>query len=346
MAKKQQKRIIRIVLLVGTIVSLFFVPWPLLKAWILPLPDTIQEQLDEALGHGFDGIIVYVDQAGEPPAFYAAGWKNRENQIPADPHALFKIASISKLYDAVAITKLVADNRLSLDKTLADYFPELVGEIENAEQITLLMLVQHRSGIPNLTDTPNFWTDPPQSREEALERVLDLPANFEPGEDYEYSNTNYLLISELIEKELGYSNFQYIREEILIPLGLKNTFASIHEVDMDDLMSGYYIGVEEDIKTVDYASMVATAEDVGIFLCALNDGSLLDKKEQEIYSSIYEYEHTGLIPGYQSIAKYHKDIDTVVIQFVNTTDFDGYIWSISEIVYKRIVKILRRKKSA
>lgn len=346
MAKKQQKRIIRIVLLVGTIVSLFFVPWPLLKAWILPLPDTIQEQLDEALGHGFDGIIVYVDQAGEPPAFYAAGWKNRENQIPADPHALFKIASISKLYDAVAITKLVADNRLSLDKTLADYFPELVGEIENAEQITLLMLVQHRSGIPNLTDTPNFWTDPPQSREEALERVLDLPANFEPGEDYEYSNTNYLLISELIEKELGYSNFQYIREEILIPLGLKNTFASIHEVDMDDLMSGYYIGVEEDIKTVDYASMVATAEDVGIFLRALNDSSLLDKKEQEIYSSIYEYEHTGLIPGYQSIAKYHKDIDTVVIQFVNTTDFDGYIWSISEIVYKRIVKILRRKKSA
>lgn len=342
MNKKQLQRILRIVLPIGTAVSLFFVPWTLLLAWIRPLPDTVEEQVNAALGHGFDGIVVYVDEGGKAPAFYAAGWKNRENKVPADPHALFKIASIDKLYAAVAVTKLVADNRLPLDKTLAAYFPELVGRIENAGRITLRMLVQHRSGIPNLTNTPNFWTDPPKNSDEALARVLDLPANFEPGKDYEYSNTNYLLISKLIEKELGYEEFQYIREEILEPLGLKNTYASIHEVNMDDLMSGYYVGVEEDIKTVDYGSMVATAEDVGIFLRALNDGSLLNENEQEIYSSLYEYNHTGLIPGYQSIARYHRDINAVVIQFINTTDFEGNTWSLSEIVYKRIVKILKR----
>jgi hypothetical protein len=93
-----------------------------------------------------------------------------------------------------------------------------------------------------------------------------------------------------------------------------------------------------------YGSMLATAEDVGIFLRALNDGSLLNKEEQEIYSSIYKYNHTGLIPGYQSIAKYYKDIDTVVIQFTNTTNFDGYNWNLSEIAYNRIITILRRKK--
>jgi hypothetical protein len=90
--------------------------------------------------------------------------------------------------------------------------------------------------------------------------------------------------------------------------------------------------------------MIATAEDVGIFLRALNNGSLFDEGEQEIYSSIYKYDHTGLIPGYQSIAKYHKDIDTVVIQFNNTTNFDGYEWSIAEINYNRVVKILRKQK--
>ena len=164
MTKKQTKRIIRIVLLVGTIISMFFVPWILVRAWIAPLPDTVQEQLNEAIGYGFDGMIVYVDQEGKAPAFYAAGWKNREKKIPADPHSLFKIASISKLYDAVAITKLVHDGRLSLDRTLADYFPELVGRIEYADKITLRMMVQHRSGIPNLTDTPNYWTNPPKSR--------------------------------------------------------------------------------------------------------------------------------------------------------------------------------------
>lgn len=333
-------------MLIGTVASMFFVPWVLLGAWIAPLPDTVQEQVDEAIRHDFDGIIVYVDQGGKEPAFYAAGWKNREKKIPADPNALFKIASIGKLYDAVAITKLVSDKRLSLDKTLADYFPELVGGIENAERITLRMLVQHRSGIPNLTNTPNFWTDPPKSSEEALKRVLGLPANFEPGEAYQYSNTNYLLLSELIGKVVGYHKFQYIQQEVLVPLGLKNTFGSIHDVDLNRVMSGYYVGVEEDIKTTDYGSMLATAEDVGIFLRALNDGSLLDEEEQEIYASLYEYNHTGLIPGYQSIAKFHKDIDTVVIQLVNTTNFDGYTWSLGEIVYNRIVKILRRGKNS
>ena len=346
MTKEKTKQILRIVLPVATIISLFFVPWILVKAWILPQPDTVQEQVNETIGYGFDGAIVYVDQAGQPPGFYAAGWHERKNKVPADPHALFKIASIGKLYDAVAITKLVNNQRLSLDKTLADYFPDLVERIEYADEITLRMLVKHRSGIPNLTDTPNFWTDPPKSSEEALERVLDLPANFKPGEDYEYSNTNYLLISELIKKVLGYSHQQYIKEEVLAPLGLKNTFGSIHEVNMDDLMSGYYVGVEDDIKTVDYGSMVATAEDVGIFLRALNDGSLFDEGGQDIYSSLYEYEHTGLIPGYQSIAKYHKDIDAVVIQFMNTTDFEGNNWYLSEIMYNRIVKILRENTSS
>jgi hypothetical protein len=80
---------------------------------------------------------------------------------------------------------------------------------------------------------------------------------------------------------------------------------------------------------------------VGIFLRALNDGSLLNDSEQTIYSSIYEYEHTGLLPGYGSIAKYHKDIDTVVIQFVSTSG--GYTWNLSEIVYGRIIKILHSK---
>jgi CubicO group peptidase (beta-lactamase class C family) len=290
-------------------------------------------------------MIVYVDPAGQPPEFYAAGWNDRDNEIPADPHALFKIASISKLYDAVAIAKLVNDNRLSLDKTLADYFPELVGRIENAEKITLRMMVQHVSGIPNFTNTPNFWTNPPGTNQETLALVLDSPASFAPGEGYEYSNTNYLLISEIIEKELGYGKFQYIEAEILIPLKLTNTFGSLAGVNIDDVMSGYYVGIEEDIKTADYGSMIATAEDVGIFLRALNDGSLFNNGEQDIYSSIYVYDHTGLIPGYQSIAKYHADIDTVVVQFVNTTNFSGYTWSIGEIVYGRIVKILRRNQN-
>ncbi len=344
MIKKQRTFIIRILLFIGTIVSLYFVPWPLVKAWLSPLPKSVQEQVNKATDYGFDGIIVYVDEGNKKPAFYTSGYKNRENKIPADPNSLFKIASVSKLYTAVAITKLVNDGRISLDKTLSDYFPELAGRIENANKITVRMMVQHRSGIPNYTDAKNYWVHPKETEQERLELVLDLPANFEPDTNYEYSNTNYLLLSRLIEKVTGDSKFQYIKKVILEPLDLNDTYGSIHNVNLNDVMSGYYVGYENDLKTDDAGVMLATAEDLGRFIRALNNGSVFkDKKEQEIYTSIYKYEHTGLIPGYQTIAKYHKDIDAVVTQFTNTVDFDGYNWSLSEIMYSRILKIIRNK---
>ncbi|WP_111683065.1 serine hydrolase domain-containing protein [Winogradskyella tangerina] len=341
MKKNRAKQIFRIILLLGTAISLYFVPWILVKAWILPLPDTVQEQVNEAIDHGFDGMIVYVDEAGKPPAFYTGGWKNRENKIPADPNSLFKIASISKLYTAVALTKLVKADKLSFDDTLADYFPELVGRIENAKEITLKMMVQHRSGIPNFTDNPAYWENEQENGKNALEFALDLPASFKPDQGYEYSNTNYLLLRQIMDNVLGYNHHEYIKENILIPLELNNTFFSLSEVVLDDVMSGYYVGYDKDFKANEYG-MLATAEDVGTFLRALNDGSVFNDGEQDIYP--YEYDHGGLVIGYQSLAEYHKDIDTVVVQFINTTDFNGYEWNLSEIVINRIVKILKKQK--
>lgn len=331
---------------VAIICTVAFTPWVIVWAWLAPLPDTIQEEVDGAIAHGLDGIIVYVDQTGKAPAFYAAGWKNRENQVPADPHALFKIASISKLYIATAAAKLVNNQSLSLNATLADYLPELAGRIEYADQITLRMLLQHRSGIPNFTDDPEFsWSKPYTDTRETLALVLDEPADFKPDSRYRYSNTNYLLIGNILDKTLGYSHRQYIKREILTPLGLTHTYGLLSEADFGKVVSGYDTKYDGDLKGLDYinpgGSMIATAQDVGIFLRALNDGSLLNDDEQAIYSSIYEYEHTGLLPGYQSIARYHKDIDTVVVQFVNTSG--GVTWTVSDIVYNRIVRILRRQ---
>lgn len=344
MNKNKSKRIIRILLFLGTIISLYFVPWHIVNAWIKPLPNTVQEQVDKSADYGFDGIIICVNKTGNQSEFYTSGYKNRENKIPADLNVLFKIASVSKLYNAVAIAKLTRDGKLSLDKTLSDYLPELKDRIEYSDKITLRMLVKHRSGIPNFTDTYMYWVAPKETENEQLALVLDKPANFKPDEDYEYSNTNYLLLGRIMNRVLGYNKFEYIQKQILNPLNLKHTFGSIQDVNIDDVMSGYYVGYETDLKTDNVGSMLATAEDLSKFIRALNDGSVFrDKKEQEIYSSIYKYEHTGLIPGYQTIAKYHKDLDAVVIQFTNTVNFDGYNWNMSEIMYGRIVKILKKK---
>ena len=160
MTKKRTTQLIRILLLIGTIISLYFVPWPIVKAGLTQLPKTVQEQVDKAPDYGFDGIIVCVNKKGNQCKFYTSGYKNRETKTPADPNSLFKIASVSKLYSALAITRLVCDGKLSLDETLAHYFPELEGRIENATKITVRMMVQHRSGIPNYTDTKNYWVNP------------------------------------------------------------------------------------------------------------------------------------------------------------------------------------------
>jgi len=70
---QKQKRIIQIARIIGPLVGIFclvaFTPWDIIWAWITPVPDTVQEQVDDAIGHGLDGMIVYVDKAGEPPAF-------------------------------------------------------------------------------------------------------------------------------------------------------------------------------------------------------------------------------------------------------------------------------------
>lgn len=350
--KSRIVRILRIIMpIVGLITIIVIPPLDLVPPLIAPLPDTVQEQVDDAVEQGLDGIIVYVDQAGKEPVFYSAGWKNKLTQEPADPHAFFKIGSIHKLYIATAVAKLVSEGSLSLEGTLADYLPELVGRIEYADQITLRMLVQHRSGIPNFTDDSEFdWFTPLTDEEKALELVLDDPADFEPDTDYSYSNTNYLLLGRILDRVLGYSHHQYVYNEILAPLGLTNTFFTLDEVEFDDVVSGYWYEYDDDLRFLE-GSMIATAEDVGIFLRALNDGSLLNDDEQAIYSSIYEYDHDGWVPGYHSMARYHEDIDTVVVQFVNTTGGEtwgmaniigGKATAVSTIIYNRIIRILRQ----
>ena len=233
-----------------------FPPWDAIRAWLAPSPDTVQEQVDDAIDRGLDGIIVYVDRAGQPPALYAAGWKDRATQLPADPRALFKIASISKMYIATATAKLAVSGSLSLDDTRADHMPELVGSI--------------------------------------------------------------------LDQVLGRSHHQYIAKQILSPLELDDTYSLLSQVgSVDRVSGGYHHEVEPDLRQLDHlapgGSMIATAQDVGVFPRALDDGSLLTDDEQAVDSPIYEYGHTGWFPEYQSIARYHDDLDAVVVQLVNTT---------------------------
>lgn len=327
---------------VSLAISAFFIPWNLLSMRLTPLPDTVQAEVENnVLKHGLDGVIVYIDEAGDISK-YSAGYNNRDEKTEADPNSLFKIASISKLYMAVAAAKLVDEGNLSLDDSISVMLPEYKDDIQYADEITLRMLIQHRSGIPNFVDDPNFsWNNLPTNVDDALALVLGEDANFKPNAKYQYFNTNYLLLAKIMDDRLGYPHDQYINEKILIPLQLNHTHYYYSEVNPEDVMSGYFVGYEPDLKPSDYitpgGSMVASITDVGVFIRALNDGSLLTDSEEEIYSEIYVYEHTGLIPGYQSMARYDVESDRVIIIFVNTSGADS--WGKMETMYNHIVRI-------
>ncbi|MDG1656844.1 MAG: serine hydrolase [Schleiferiaceae bacterium] len=312
---------------------------------LIYFPKSVQEEVDKTLNNGYDGIIVCVNQNGKS-SLYCAGYNNREHQVPADPNSLFKIASISKLYIAAATVKLIADGKLSLESNLAELIPEVADSLEYSDEITLEMLLQHRSGIPEFIYDKEFANrDPQESYLETANLVFNKGADFKPGKKYSYSNTNYLLIGEILDKTLGYSHHNFIREEILEPLHLEHTYSLLSEVDSTEVMSGYYIGYDYDLKMNDYTrpggSMLATAEDVGIFLRALIDGTLLSLEEQKLYTSVYEYEHTGWLNGYTSIARYESDIDAVIIQFVNTSKGQAF-WIGLERSYNRILSAVKK----
>lgn len=316
---------------------------------LIYFPGTIQAEVDKAVDGAYDGMILHVN-GGDTSSTYTSGWKDRKNHLPANPNSLFKIASISKLYIAVATTKLVNMDSLALDDTLGELIPEVAGRIEYADQITLSMMLQHRSGIPEYIFNPGFTgSDPNVDYMTTIALIYDEPAYLEPDKKYKYSNTNYLIIGEILNRTLGYSHHEFIKREILNLLCLKNTYSLSSEVDSDDIMSGYSVENTSDYKSIEVhtrpgGSMVATAEDVGVFLRALIDGTLLTQEEQQIYSSVYKYEHTGWVTGYTSIVRYQKNIDTVVVQFVNTSK-GVLFWVRLNRDYNRIVKAVKKEYS-
>lgn len=339
-------RVLAVIVVITSIV--IFAPVRALYVYLSPLSNDVQTEVDRAVDAGLVGISVYIDQPEPRSDFaYAAGWHNKQASLSAHTTPLFKIGSVSKLYLAAAATRLVVTDRLQLDTTLQAYLPELADKIENADTITLRMLIQHRSGIPNFTDVDTFpWLAPfdeNEDTERSLALIYNKPANFTPGERYEYSNTNYLLLTSIIDKVLGYSHQRYIRAEFLTPLGLNRTFATVKHAPQDALMSGYIEGQDDDLKHLAFmnpaGAMVASPQDVAHFLRALNNGTLLNAEEQQLYSTLYFTSHDGWLPGYLSFARYFEDTDTVIILFTNTSGDEP--WMIADFTLSRIHEIIR-----
>lgn len=197
-------------------------------------PDSlsVQEQqfdrIDAIMRDWFDedgpGGIVLIVQNGKSIVCEARGLANLEHKVPITPATVFNIASLDKQFTAFALALLVAEKSISLDADIHKYLPELQ---DYGEPITIRQLINHTSGLPDefsLLQMAGYWTDDVITNDQVF-KLLQAQTHllFQPGEKWQYSNSNYTLIIKIIERISGDRFSEFCQKKIFESLEMANT---------------------------------------------------------------------------------------------------------------------------
>ncbi|WP_126974108.1 serine hydrolase domain-containing protein [Gynurincola endophyticus] len=165
-------------------------------------------------------VSIYKD--GRPVMDYAVGYRDYQQKVPINLDTKFRVGSISKTFTAVLIMKAVEDKKLSLNDSLSKYFPT----VKNSDKVTIKNLLQHRSGIFNITNDPAYrqYYQQPVTQQQWVERISSKDPVFTPGEKYQYSNSNYILLTFILEKVYKKDYASLLNQYIVKPARLESTY--------------------------------------------------------------------------------------------------------------------------
>jgi D-alanyl-D-alanine carboxypeptidase len=250
----------------------------------------LQTSLDGLVEAGFPAALGTVTEADGETVNLASGVADLESKQAAEPNGQVRIASNTKMFTATVVMQLVDEGKVSLDEPIESYLPGLVkGEGIDGRQISVRQLLQHTSGLPeyivDLLDhvggLTRYWAP-----RDILDMALTHPAVFAPGERWEYSNTNYVVLGLLIERLTGSPLENQIDERIVQPLGLKQTVLP-HGGDRT-IPGEHPLGYHPDPETGELVDsteldpgatwaaggMLSTPSELNTFMQALFDGKL------------------------------------------------------------------------
>lgn len=312
----------------------------------------------------FSGSIL-VARDGEILLSKGYNYANWELKAPNSSRTKYRISSITKPFTATMIMMLAQNGLLELDDPICDHLsncPDSWGEI------TIHDLLSHTSGVPDYTRLEGASNDSrlPHSVAELVEIFRDEQLEFSPGANYQYSNSNYILLGALIEGVSGVSYDQFLQNAILNPLGLEDTGMDYTDQVLSDRASGYsiqgrtlvnapYLNMSNAYAT---AGMYSTVGDLYTFDQALQDGQLLSLDDQALmYAPIQagdngggEYGlgwqvsesdnhrrvgHSGGINGFRVFFGRYLDDGTTIILLSNieTEELDPIIAGLEQIVF-------------
>ena len=319
----------------------------------------LQAALDEARmdgGSPAPGATVAIISREQGTWFGASGVSNVATKTPVVPLDRFEIGSITKPFVATTVLQLVEAGKLNLDDTLTKWLPaSIVRNIPYSRKITIRQLLNQTSGIYYYLDNGSFWTEALKNplREwqpaELVAYAYGKP-KFAPGKSWYYSSTNYILLGMIVEAATHSTIATQIRDRIIEPLGLKNTFFAEEEEIPGGFVRGYQDfyedGILDDVTDINlsYAwaggAIVSNAPDVAHFAEGLFDGELLkpDTLNQMLtfvnvkggYGSGYglglfdlqlpwgrAWGHNGSTPGYGSNMWYLPDRGVIYVDLQN-----------------------------
>ncbi len=188
--------------------------------------NAIDEQIDAYLTGLYaadqPGAAVIVVRDGDAIYRRGLGLASVELGVEIDPGMVFRIGSMTKQFTAVAVMMLVEDGLIELDHTIVDYLPDYPAI---GRRISIRHLLAHTSGIPELLGIEEWSVHlrDTLTPDELLGYFKDKPLDFEPGEQWQYSNSGYLVLGRVIETAAGMNWAQFVTERIIEPLGLEHT---------------------------------------------------------------------------------------------------------------------------
>ncbi len=210
----------------------------------------------------------------------AMGFENIKNKKNLCNESSFQLASVSKMFTAVAVLKLQEQNKLSIKDNIDKYFPDFP-----YKNITIKNLLSHTSGLPNYL---YFYYHLPKGDSAILtnQGVLDLltqhkpAAYFKPGRRFQYNNTNFVLLALLVEKLSGQSFKAFVQQNIFDVCGMSNTYFFSVTDSMKNQAFGFDyrkrpIGTDEFDYVVGDKGVCSTTQDMLLFAKNLFEGKII-----------------------------------------------------------------------
>ncbi len=314
-----------------------------------PLP-RIEEYLNTQAEEGLLKGSVLIAQDGEILLSQGYGMANLAWDNPNTPDTKFRIASITKQFTAMAILLLQERGSLSVQDPICQYLEECP---ETWQDITIHHLLTHTSGIP----------DPRVSQEEEMlpirpyqiiDRFIDEPLDFSPGEEWSYSNSGYQILGYIVEEVSGDSYSKFLQENFFEPLGMADTG---YEGALRNIIERYAEGYRNDQTRAAYYDMsnefaagglYSTVEDLYLWMQALHNGEVVSQESWDMMleaavsideETAYGYGlfidstdgrstigHPGTMPGFQGMQTHWTDDNVTIVILSNFDEVGIYLY--------------------